>query len=237
MISVVIPAHNEADGIGELLKGFTAFAGLELIVAEDASTDGTVAIVQEFASRHDNVVLTSSSALKGKGAAIKRGLALACGEVFGFVDADGSICPRDFMRVAETINRGADLAVGSRDLPASVIVRAQPLARRVFGSIYSFLARVLFDINLRDFQCGCKAFRREVWDTVDVACDGFAFDVELIAKAHKEGFTVVELPITWSDKSNTKVNVARDAFPMLKCLLKTRAAIRGKGRHRKEFKY
>ena len=227
MISVVIPAHNEADGIGELLKAFTTFAGLELIVAEDASTDGTAAIVQEFASRHDNVVLTSSSTLTGKGAAIKRGLALASGDVFGFVDADGSIHPRDFVRVAEAITRGADLAVGSRDLPASVVVRAQPLSRRVFGSIYSFVARVLFGINIRDFQCGCKAFRREVWDAVDIACDGFAFDAELIAKAHAQGFTVVELPITWSDKSNTKVNVARDAFPMLKCLLKTRAAIHG----------
>jgi glycosyltransferase involved in cell wall biosynthesis len=196
-----------------------------------------VAIVQEFASRHDNIVLTSSSALTGKGAAVKRGLALASGAVFGFVDADGSIHPRDFLRVAEAINMGADLAVGSRDLPASVIVRAQPLSRRVFGSIYSFLARLLFDINIRDFQCGCKAFRREVWNAVDIACDGFAFDAELIAKAHTQGFTVIELPITWSDKSNSKVNVAREVFPMLKCLLKTRAAIRGKGRHRSDFKY
>jgi dolichyl-phosphate beta-glucosyltransferase len=226
MISVVIPAHNEADGIGELLEAFTTFAGLELIIAEDASTDGTAAIVQEFASRHDNVVLTSSSTVTGKGAAVKRGLALASGDVLGFVDADGSVHPRDFMRIAEAIDRGADLAVGSRDLPASVIIRAQPLSRRVFGSVYSFLARVLFNINIRDFQCGCKAFRREVWAAIDVACAGFAFDAELIAKAHKQGFTIVELPITWSDKSSSKVNVARDAFPMLKCLLKTRAAIR-----------
>jgi hypothetical protein len=226
MISVVIPAHNEADEIGELLNAFGLFEGLELIVAEDASTDGTIAIVQEFASRHENAVLTSSSTLTGKGAAVKRGLALASGDVLGFVDADGSIHPRDFMRVAEAINRGADLAVGSRDLPASVIVRAQPLSRRVFGSIYSFLARALLDTDVRDFQCGCKAFRRDVWDAVDIACDGFAFDAELIAKAHKNGFTIVELPITWSDKSNSKVSAAREAFPMLKCLLKTRAAIR-----------
>jgi glycosyltransferase involved in cell wall biosynthesis len=226
MISVVIPAHNEADGIGELLEAFTTFTGLELIIAEDASTDGTVAIVQEFASRLDNVLLTSSSTVTGKGAAVKRGLALASGDVLGFVDADGSIHPRDFMRIAEAIDRGGDLAVGSRDLPASVIIRAQPLSRRIFGSVYSFLARVLFDVNIRDFQCGCKAFRREVWDAVDIACEGFAFDAELIAKAHHQGFTVVELPITWSDKSSSKVNVARDAFPMLKCLLKTRAAIR-----------
>ena len=226
MISVVIPAHNEADEIAGLLEAFSAFEGLELIVAEDASTDGTPEIVQEFASRTDNVVLTSSRALAGKGVAVKRGLALATGDVLGFIDGDGSIHPRDFMRVVAAINDGADLAVGSRALPASIIARPQPLSRRVAGSIYSLLARALLDTDVRDFQCGCKAFRRGVWTAPSVACEGFAFDTELIAKAHKQGLTIVEVPITWSNKSNSKVSVARDALPMLKCLLKTRAEVR-----------
>lgn len=226
MISVVIPAHNEANEIGELLEAFSAFEGLELIVAEDASTDGTPEIVRGFASHNDNVVLTSSRTLAGKGAAVKRGLALATGEVLGFIDGDGSIHPRDFMRVAAAISGGADLAVGSRALPASIIVRPQPLSRRVAGSIYSLLARALLDTDVRDFQCGCKAFRRGVWTAPSVACEGFAFDAELIAKAHKQGFTIVEVPITWSDKSHSKVSVARQALPMLRCLLKTRAEVR-----------
>jgi dolichyl-phosphate beta-glucosyltransferase len=226
MISIVIPAHNEADEIGGLLEAFNAFADLELIVAEDASTDGTPDIVREFASSNDNVMLTSSSTLAGKGAAVKHGLALATGDVLGFIDGDGSIHPRDFMRVAAAINDGADLAVGSRALPTSVIVRPQPLSRRVSGAIYSLLARALLDTDIRDFQCGCKAFRRGVWTTPSVACEGFAFDAELIARAHKHGFTVVEVPITWSDKSNSKVSIARQALPMLKCLLKTRVEMR-----------
>lgn len=226
MISVVIPAHNEADEIAGLLEAFSAFEDLELIVAEDASTDGTPNIVQEFALRNDNVVLTSSRTLTGKGAAVKRGLALATGDVLGFIDGDGSIHPRDFMRVAAAINDGADLAVGSRALPASIIVRPQSLSRRVVGPIYSLLARALLDTDVRDFQCGCKAFRRGVWTAPSPACEGFAFDAELIAKAHKQGFTIVEVPITWSDKSNSKVSVARQALPMLRCLLKTRAEIR-----------
>lgn len=226
MISVVIPAHNEADYIGELLEAFSTFEDLELIIAEDASTDGTPEIVREFASRNDNVVLTSSRTLAGKGAAVNRGLALAKGGVLGFIDGDGSIHPTEFMRVAAAINEGADLAVGSRALPTSIIVRPQPLSRRVVGSIYSLLARMLLDIDVRDFQCGCKAFRRGVWTAPSVACEGFAFDAELIAKAHKQGFTVVEVPITWRNKSNSKVSVARQALPMLKCLLKTRAEVR-----------
>jgi dolichyl-phosphate beta-glucosyltransferase len=226
MLSVVIPAHNEADHIRGLLEAFSVFSGVELIVAEDASTDGTQNIVQEFAGRNNDVVLSSCDTLTGKGAAVKRGLKLAKGDVLGFIDGDGSIHPKELMRVAATIDDGADLAVGSRDLRTSVIVRPQPLSRRVSGSIYSLLARALLDTHIKDFQCGCKVFRRDVWHSLTIACDGFAFDTELIAKAHEKGFVIIEVPITWSNQSNSKVRISRDVLPMLKCILKTRAQIR-----------
>jgi len=227
MLSIVIPAHNEADHINGLLDAFSAFSGLELIVVEDASTDGTQNIVQEFAARSNNIVLSSCDTLTGKGAAVKRGLALANGDILGFIDGDGSIHPKDLMRVAAAINDGADLEVGSRGLRDSVIVHPQPLSRRVSGSIYSLLARTLLDTHIRDFQCGCKVFRREMWDSLTITCDGFAFDSELIAKAHKKGFVIIEVPITWSNQSNSKVHIARDVVPMLRCLLKTRGQVRG----------
>jgi len=226
MLSVVIPVHNEAAHLSRLLEAFSVFTGLELIVAEDASTDGTQNIVQEFAARNKNVVLSSCDTLTGKGAAVKRGLKLAKGDVLGFIDGDESIHPKELMRVAATIDDGADLAVGSRDLRTSIIVRPQPLSRRVSGSIYSLLARALLDTHIKDFQCGCKVFRRDVWDSLTITCDGFAFDTELIAKAHKKGFIIIEVPITWSNQSNSKVRISRDVLPMLKCILKTRAQVR-----------
>lgn len=226
MLSVVIPAHNEADHIRGLLEAFSVFSGLELIVAEDASTDGTQNIVQEFSARNNDVLLSSCDTITGKGAAVKRGFKLAKGDVLGFIDGDGSIHPKELMRVAATIDDGADLAVGSRDLRNSVIVRPQPLSRRVSGSIYSLLARALLDTHIKDFQCGCKVFRRDVWDSLTITCDGFAFDTELIAKAHEKGFVIIEVPITWSNQSNSKVRISRDVLPMLKCILKTRAQVR-----------
>ena len=93
MISVVILAHNEAEEIGGLLDDFSAFEGLELIVAEDASTDHTPDIVREFATHNSNVILSSSPVLAGKGAALRRGLALATGDVLGFIDGDALIHP------------------------------------------------------------------------------------------------------------------------------------------------
>ena len=226
MISVVIPAHNEAGEIDKLLQEFNSFDGLELIVAEDASTDGTPGIVQEFASRNRNVMLTRSITLTGKGGAIKRGLAAASGDVLVFIDADRSIHPDDFMLVVDAIDCGADLAIGSRKLPASVILKPQPLLRRILGSAYAVLARALLQTTERDLQCGCKAFRRSLWDALNVNCDGFAFDTELVAKAHKKGFAIAEVPITWRNEAHSKVKVRRDVLPMLRCLLSVRAEIR-----------
>ena len=226
MISVVIPAHNEAGEIDKLLQEFSFFHDIELIVAEDASTDGTLEIVQEFAARNCNVILTCSGTLTGKGGAIKRGLAAATGDVLGFIDADRSIHPDDFMRVVDAIDGGADLAIGSRRLPASVILQPQPPLRRILGSAYAALARALLQTTERDLQCGCKAFRRSLWDALSVNCDGFAFDTELIAKAHKKGFAVTEVPITWRNQAHSKVKVGRDVFQMLRCLLSVRAEIR-----------
>ncbi len=228
MISIVIPVHNEVDEIGNLLREFGAFEGLQLIVAEDASTDGISKIVREIASESDNILLSSSRALVGKGAAVKRGLALATGGVLGFIDGDGSIHPKDFMRVAAAVTEGADLAIGSRALRTSTIINPQPLSRRVAGSFFSLLARALLDIDVRDFQCGCKAFRREVWTSTSVTCSGFGFDAEFLGKAHHQGFTTVEVPITWGDRSNSKANITRDALSMLRCLVKRRAEIRGR---------
>ena len=226
MISVVIPAHNEAGEIVKLLQEFRSFHGLELIVAEDASTDGTPEIVQEFASGNRNVILTRSSTLTGKGGAIKRGLAAATGDVVGFIDADRSIHPDDFMRLVDAIDRGADLAIGSRKLPGSVILQPQPFLRRILGSAYAVLARALLNTTERDLQCGCKAFRRSLWDALSINCDGFAFDTELVAKAHKKGFVIAEVPITWRNNADSKVKVRRDIFSMLMCLLSVRAEIR-----------
>lgn len=228
MISVVIPAYNEANDIGDLLEAFGAFRDVELIVAEDASTDGTVAIVQKYAARASNVKLTSSDILAGKGAAIKRGLLLATGDILGFLDADLSVHPRDFMRIVAAIDNGADLAIGSRRLPESNVIERQPFFRRVLGSAYSILARALVDTNVKDFQCGCKAFRRALWNSLDISCDGFAFDTELIAKAHNKGFSIAEVPITWNSKARSKVRMQRDTWRMLKCLLRVRADMRGR---------
>jgi len=235
MISIAVPACNEGGSIGQLLEELSKFSDIQIIIAEDASTDGTREVAQEFASEHKMVKLTSSTVRRGKGAAIKRALKLADGEVLGFIDADMSIHPKDFMRLASAIDGGADIAIASRRLSQSVITYKQPIMRELFGATYIALAKLLLKINVSDFQCGCKAFRRELWENLDIHCDRFAFDTELIAKAHSRGFKIVEVPITWSNKTNSKVHALSDSIDMFKSLLEIRRQVRDLTNKRSDF--
>jgi glycosyltransferase involved in cell wall biosynthesis len=221
MKSIVIPAYNEEDNIKDAVKALLKLGDVEVIISDDGSEDRTRQIAQDLADRHDNVHLTSSIN-RGKGAALKRGLNLAEGGILGFIDADMSAHPKELLKLFEELEKGADLAIGSRDLPDSILLIAQPFHRRVLGSAYSLLARKLFGIEVRDFQCGCKAFKREVWESIEVNTNGYAFDTELLAKAHAKGFKVKEVPITWRDSEKSRVNSLKDPIIMFIDLLRIR---------------
>ena len=235
MISIAVPASNEGGSIGRLLEELIKFDDIQIIIAEDASTDGTREVAEKFTSEHKMVKLTSSTVRRGKGAAIKSALKLADGEVLGFIDADMSIHPREFMRLVSAIDSGADIAIASRRLSQSVITYKQPIMRELFGATYVALAKLLLKINISDFQCGCKAFRRELWEDIDIHCERFAFDTELIAKAHSRGFKIVEVPITWSNKTNSKVHALSDSMDMFKSLLEIRRELRNLANKRSDF--
>jgi glycosyltransferase involved in cell wall biosynthesis len=226
MKSVVIPAYNEEKNIKKIVESLLELGDLEIIISDDGSTDRTREIAQKLARKYPAVFLTSD-VNKGKGAALKRGFKISRGEVLGFLDADMSAHPSEIMKLFKEIERGVDLAIGSRDLQDSVVPIKQPYHRRVLGTIYSIIARKLFNIDVRDFQCGCKAFKREVWERVKVKSDGYTFDTELIAKAHALGFKIKEVPITWRDSAESKVNLLKDPLSMMLDLFRIRREVDG----------
>jgi dolichyl-phosphate beta-glucosyltransferase len=223
MKSIVIPAFNEEDNIEKAVKATLKLEDIEVIISDDGSTDGTLEAARELA-KLENVLLVSGKH-KGKGAAIKRGLEIANGGILGFLDADLSAHPKALHRLFNEIEDGADVAIGSRDLPDSIIPVKQPAYRRVMGYVYRTFTRWLFKIDIMDFQCGLKVFKREVWGNINVKTDGFAFDTELIARAHRKGYTIKEVPITWQDFERSKVNPIIDPFKMAIELLKIRSKI------------
>ncbi len=223
MKSIVIPAYNEEGNIENAVKAVLELEDVEVIISDDGSTDGTGDIGRRL-TKLENVVFVSGKN-RGKGAAIKRGLKVANGDILGFLDADMSAHPNELLKLFKEIYNGADVVIGSRDLPDSVIPVKQPVYRRFLGHVYRTLARQLFKIDIMDFQCGLKVLRREVWDSIKVDTDGFAFDMELIARAHRRGYTIKEVPITWQNFPKSKVNPISDSIAMLIELIKIRGRI------------
>jgi len=145
---------------------------------------------------------------RGKGAAIAAGVTHAKGKIIVFMDIDGSVPIDSLPRFISALD-GADIAVGSRRTPESVIAIHQPFLREFGGRIYTFLSRILFTLSVHDATCGFKAF------TQDAARDLFgeqkifrwAFDTELLARAVEKRYRIVEVPVTWSNMAGSKVKM------------------------------
>ncbi len=217
--SIVIPAYNEEMRIGRTLEAVIAsFPDAEVIVVDDGSSDATAAVAEAAGAR-----VLRHGTNRGKGAAVRTGFAAAAGGVVGFIDADGSTDMADVRRVLDAAAVG-DVAIASRRMRGAVIPRDQPLKRRLAGYALRFLLVTLMDLNVLDTQCGCKALSRSALDAVlpGMRCEGFEFDVELLYLAKRRGFTIAELPVTWTDDGDTRVNVLRDGLKMLREILRVR---------------
>jgi glycosyltransferase involved in cell wall biosynthesis len=220
MRSIVVPTYNEEERIVRCLEALLELDGVEIIISDDGSSDGTLETARSFLTDNKNVEVIGGGH-KGKGAALIKGFDSCKGEVMGFLDADLSAKPSELERLFERVEDSkADLAIGSRELAESVLPIKQPFHRRLLGNGYSVFARLLFGVNVRDFQCGCKAFTRELWEAIDVKSEGFVFDTELIARAKAKGFRIKEEPITWTNDRRTKVHPVKDPITMFLGLIR-----------------
>ena len=199
MLSVVVPAYRERDGIRASLKRLTGAltaTGMswEVVVVVDGDP-ATMAAARLCQSDHIRVFGYGQN--RGKGFALRFGLAQTRGEVVSIIDADMEIAPEDIGRMVTLLNLyDADIVIGSKRHPLSQV--SYPRLRRIQSSLYQLLLRVLFQFNVRDTQTGLKVMRREVAArVVDVALvKRFAFDVELLAVARHFGYRrVMEAPV------------------------------------------
>lgn len=221
-LSVVIPAWNEAGRLPAYLAEVLAYldgrgGAYEVIVVDDGSTDATRARVEAAMREHPGLRLHALPANRGKGHAVRAGMALARGRQRLMADADGATRIEELKRLEAAVQAGADLAVGSRALPdPSVAVRARP-HRRLAGAVFQAVVRVLGVRGVVDTQCGFKLFRGPAADDLfpRLATDGFGFDVELLLWARRLGYRVVEVPVNWTDQPGSKVGVLRDGPRML----------------------
>lgn len=198
-LSVIIPAYNEIDTIGEVLDKVRAVEiEKEIIVADDCSTDGT----REFLRTQTDVALVENPRNMGKGAAIRRALEQVTGGIVLIQDADLEYDPRDYPKLIRPILDGeADIVYGSR------FARARPkmrLANYVANKLFAFLATVLYGVRVTDEATCYKAFRTDVIKSLELRCTRFEFCPEVTARLLKRGYRYAEVPIWYHARTHAQ---------------------------------
>lgn len=210
MLVVCLPTYNERENIEPMLRALGSVlrtAGLDgrVLVIDDASPDGTGEIAERLARELPFVSVLHRSSKQGIGPAYVAGFkqALADGaDVIVEMDCDFSHDPADLPRLVGALERGADVALGSRYVPGGS-TRNWGLGRRIVSRSGCLYARLVLGVPVRDLTGGFKAFRRRVLEAIDldrVAARGYAFQVDTTYRALLQGFRVVEVPIVFAER-------------------------------------
>ena len=208
---LILPTYNEADNVEAILTAAcgvlsaAAPEGFRILVVDDGSPDGTGALADAMAERHEWVRVLHRTEKGGIGPAYLAGFRRALDEGAGYVmemDSDFSHDPADLARLLAAARGEADLALGSRYVPGGE-VKDWGLLRKVISEGGSAYARIVLGLKVRDLTGGFKCFRREVLETIDlesVRSHGYGFQVELTQRALQHGFVVREVPIVFHDR-------------------------------------
>jgi len=226
-ISIVVPAYNEEKRIKPTLKKIYDYfeksrLQFEIIIVDDGSKDDTEKVVREFTQTHSEVKLIKHEKNQGKGAAVKTGVLASKGNLVLFSDADLSTPIEEFEKLKQAIDKGYDIAIGSRGLPDSKILISQPWYRRYIGKFFPLLVRLIVTGKFRDTQCGFKLFKKEMAEQLfsSLKTKGFAFDVEILYKSLKNKYRVKEIPVKWINSPSSTVSILKDSFLMFLTLFR-----------------
>lgn len=222
LVSVVLPAYNEEATIEgtvettiETLESFLPSDAFEIIVAEDGCDDRTPEIASRLADGDTRIRHFHGEKRLGRGGAVEAAFRVSNGEVLVFFDTDLATDMHHLEELVESIRtEGYDVATGSRWIEGNEADRS---AKRGGASrAFNGLVRVALPSDLRDHQCGFKAFDREtafaLFDAVED--DHWYWDTEVLVRAQRMGYRVKEFPVDWTPKGDTKVDFSRDVLDM-----------------------
>lgn len=186
----------------------------EVIMVDDGSSDGTFQAAQRLVG--EKVKLLRHEVNQGKVAALRTGVLQARGDIIIFTDADNTYPARYVPQLVQEIVKGADLVLGARIQARENI----PAFNRLGNNIFSFLATYISCIRIKDSQTGMRAFRREMFDKLDVKAKGLEFETKMTVRAAKLGYKIVEIPIEYRERvGKSKLNPMKDGARMLTALL------------------
>jgi dolichol-phosphate mannosyltransferase len=189
-LSIVLPAFNEEDSIDGAIEEARLVADQltlrwEIVVVDDGSSDQTAARVAAISQQEPRVRLLRLPGNRGYGAALREGFGAARGELIFYTDSDRQFDMSE-LRFFLPLMATADVALGFR------VYRYDPVLRCILSWIYNRLVNFLFRVKVRDVDCSFKVFRREVLETIDLEAADFFIDTEMVAKARRWNFRIVE---------------------------------------------
>ncbi len=238
--SIVIPVHNEAKNLSGPFSAFITWMNtnggavfgsldnVEIIFAEDGSTDGTQALLRRVTRQfHCSVQVLHCMKRLGKGGGFKNGFYHARNDIVILYDSDLSVSPDQLKHLIRKMDEGYDIVIGSRNAPGSRILSFPPYIRFVYGKVLYLLAKFLFFIPFKETQCGFKAFnRRRITPVINqMVLTGWLFDLELLLRAYYSKFKIKEIPIVYRYFKASKIHNIKDPIKVIVDLVNLRARI------------
>ena len=222
-VSIVIPAYDVEARIEPTIRNTVALLAAhplrwEIVVVDDGSRDGTVALCERLAAELPGVRVITSVRNRGKGHAVRVGMLQARGQVRVMCDADGSMPATELPRLLAPIADGTcAVAIGSR-YAGGVAALPQPVWRRAWSRLCNLVIQKTLVPGVRDTQCGFKAFTAAASDDLfaRATIDGWAFDLEVLALAKRLRYTVRECAVVWHDDQRSKVSPWKDMWKVIK---------------------
>ena len=227
-VDIVIPVYNEEHVLAESLSTLRKFLSqgfshqYRIVVADNASTDGTLAVAQGLAQKHPDVA-SLHIPQKGRGRALRAAWLASPADVLSYMDVDLSTDLVAFPPLIEAIaSEGYDVAIGSRLARGADIKRS--LKREATSRVYNVMIKGLFFTRFSDAQCGFKAVsRRAVQELVPlIENNEWFFDTELLILAEKAGYRIKEIPVHWLEDPDTRVNVPQTVWEDVRGLVRLR---------------